>query len=298
MLDQLGYRRSGTSWASPHGRQLLFVGDLIDRGSRQMEVVDTVRSLVDAGRAQAIMGNHELNAIAFYHGHRPDTPKNRNQHAAFLAQVGEGSARHAELADWFMTLPLWLDLPELRVVHACWHPAAVASLSAILKDARLDAELLERAATGNSNTILADGSRPDENPVFMAVETLLKGIELDLPEGVSFLDKDGHERTSARLGWWHQPPATYADVCFVPGAAKQQPVMRQPLPQGVLPGYDNAKPLFLGHYWMKGTPELLAPKIACVDYSAGKGGPLVAYCWRGEDILSDNGFRATEPMSA
>ncbi|MEZ5249987.1 MAG: hypothetical protein R2713_12480 [Ilumatobacteraceae bacterium] len=24
------------------------------------------------------------------------------------------------MIDWFRTLPLWLELPGLRVVHACW----------------------------------------------------------------------------------------------------------------------------------------------------------------------------------
>lgn len=263
-----------------------------------MEVVETVRSLIDAGRAQAIMGNHELNAMAWHKGYRKDTPTNRRQHQAFLDQVGERSGKHQELVDWFATLPLWLDLPELRVVHACWDPSAVETLSGVLKDARLDADHLERATTGQSNTIRANGSRPDEDPIFMAAETMLKGIELDLPSGLSFRDKDGHERFSARLAWWHQPPATYADVCLVPGAAKRQPGMRQPLPEGVLPGYDNTKPLFLGHYWMTGTPQLLGPKIACVDYSAGKGGPLMAYCWRGEEVLNPEAFRAVEPRSA
>jgi hypothetical protein len=75
----------------------------------------------------AVIGNHELNAIAW---HTPDPclpreylrshhsekwgDKNRNQHAAFLAEVEDKPARHAEAIDWFLTLPLWLDLPQLR----------------------------------------------------------------------------------------------------------------------------------------------------------------------------------------
>jgi len=37
-------------------------------------------------------------------------------------------------------------------------------------------------------------------------------------------------------------------------------------------------------------PEPLAPQVACVDYSAGKGGPLVAYRWDGESVLDTRGF--------
>jgi hypothetical protein len=46
-------------------RQAIFVGDLIDRGPRQVESVEIVRSMVDAGAAQIAMGNHEFNAIAY-----------------------------------------------------------------------------------------------------------------------------------------------------------------------------------------------------------------------------------------
>jgi hypothetical protein len=33
--------------------------------------------------------------------------------------------------------------------------------------------------------------------------------------------------------------------------------------------------------------------VACVDYSAGKGGPLVAYRWNGESELQNSGFIAS-----
>lgn len=41
---------------------------------------------------------------------------------------------------------------------------------------------------------------------------------------------------------------------------------------------------------MKGTPTLLAPRVACVDYSAGRGEPLVAYRWDGEQDLDPKHF--------
>ncbi len=76
------------------------------------------------------MGNHEYNAVAWA---TPDpqnpeqylrrrTDKNWNQHKAFLEQVGEGSELHNSMIEWFKTLSVYLDLPELQAVHACWHP--------------------------------------------------------------------------------------------------------------------------------------------------------------------------------
>lgn len=288
LLEKLGYRRAGGGWSSPQNRMIIFLGDFIDRGEGQMEVVSTARSLIDSGRALAVMGNHELNAISWHMGHRPDNCKNRNQHKEFLAQVGERSERHAEIVDWFLTLPLWLDLPELRVIHACWDPSSLEFLKHSLVDERLTRDQIATATVGKSNSIACDGSRPKENELFSAVETILKGIEIDLPAGISFPDKDGNKRHSVRLKWWYQPPASYARAAMAP--LPKVSALDAPLPEGVLPGYDNRKPLFIGHYWMTGEPRLLTPKIACVDYSAGKGGPLVAYRWRGEVELVPDGF--------
>lgn len=291
LLLKLGYRRSGRGWSGPEGRMCLFVGDFIDRGKQQLEVVDTVRSLIEAGRAQAVMGDHELNAIAWHRKRRPDNAKNRRQHEAFLQQVGEGSQLHGELVEWFLTLPLWLDLPEIRVVHACWHPASLARLQSRLTDARLHESLVESAVVGASFAGKGDSACELENSLSSAVEIVLKGLEIALPEGMSFHDKDGHLRHHVRTRWWKQAPATYADIALGTGG-KLDPALDAPIPEGVLAGYDNAKPLFLGHYWMTGRPEPLDTRIACVDYSAGKGGPLVAYCWRGEDELSAASFVA------
>ena len=39
--------------------------------------------------------------------------------------------------------------------------------------------------------------------------------------------------------------------------------------------------MIVGHYWERGAPTMLSPTVACVDDSAVKGGPLVAYRWSG-----------------
>jgi hypothetical protein len=146
LLDALGYRERAGARRHPQ-RQAIFVGDFIDRGACGVEVVRTVRRMIDAGAALAVMGNHELNAIAWHtpdaedpgeylrpHRREPWGLKNRKQHAAFLAQVEHKRGLHREIIDWFLTLPLWLELPQLRVVHACWHEPAMAWLSPRLDD--------------------------------------------------------------------------------------------------------------------------------------------------------------------
>lgn len=288
LLAQLGYVERDGAMQHPE-RTAIFVGDFIDRGPHQLETIDIVRPMVDAGSALAVMGNHEFNAIAWYL-RDPDQSdeylrprkgkvgeKNRHQHAAFLAEVEHKPALHAEIIDWFLTLPLWLDLPELRVIHACWHPDFMADLEPRLKPGRL-----------LDNATMVPASRKG-TAEYRRLETLLKGVEVRLPHGCSFRDKSGHTRHEARTRWWDETATTYRQAALVPSETRGQ------LPDTIIPAearisYAGDKPVFVGHYWMTGVPEILSPSVACVDYSAGKDGPLVAYRWGGETELSSSQF--------
>jgi Calcineurin-like phosphoesterase len=46
-------------------RKMIFVGDFIDRGPEQLEVLRIARAMCEAGVARAVMGNHEFNAIGW-----------------------------------------------------------------------------------------------------------------------------------------------------------------------------------------------------------------------------------------
>lgn len=52
----------------------------------------------------------------------------------------------------------------------------------------------------------------------------------------------------------------------------------------------DGKPVFFGHYWFNGQPELIRSNICCLDYSVAKNGCLVAYSLDGEKKLSDEKF--------
>ena len=64
LLHKLGYEPTDDGWVHRE-RKVIFLGDYIDRGPEQRESVNVVRSMVRAGNALAIMGNHEFNAIGF-----------------------------------------------------------------------------------------------------------------------------------------------------------------------------------------------------------------------------------------
>lgn len=54
--------------------------------------------------------------------------------------------------------------------------------------------------------------------------------------------------------------------------------------------YTDDVPVIFGHYWEQGEPAVQSSLAACVDYSAVKGGSLVAYRWSGEGQLSNDNF--------
>ena len=297
LLHKLGYRNTAGAWRHPE-RQAIFVGDFVDCGAAQMRSVETVRRMVEAGAALAVMGNHELNAIAWQtpdlvrHGQylRPHGAKwgekNRKQHAAFLAEVEDKPALHAEIIDWFLTLPLWLDLPELRVVHACWHGPFMAWLSPQLHEGRyLTRDLMVKATEEPKDKAEKDNATPS---IFKAVEAVTKGIEIPLPVGYHFQDKHGEVRSRVRVRWWDEGATTYRS------AAMLSPTECGALPDLPIPEYARvegaAKPVFFGHYWFTGAPSLQSDRSVCVDYSAGTGGALVAYRFDGEAVLSSEHF--------
>ncbi len=298
LLSDLGYRERESVWRHPD-RQAIFLGDFIDRGPKQVETVGIVRAMVEAGSAQAVMGNHELNAIAWFMPD-PDQPeeylrshrslrygnKNYLQHKAFLDEV-DGTPLHSEVIDWFLTLPLWLDLPELRVVHACWHPRYMDYLAPRLSaNRRLDAQLMVHACREPEDEREKDSPEPT---IFKAVEALVKGVEIPLPPPHTFKDKDGHERSRVRVRWWDTEAVTYSQAAMLPDEERQA-LPDLPIPEHARLGHDEQKPLFVGHYWLQGTPRPLSDKVVCVDYSIGKGGKLVAYRWDGESVLDASKF--------
>lgn len=282
LLSKLGYSEAGGAWRHP-GRCAIFVGDLIDRGPQQVETVAIVRAMVRTGSAQCILGNHEFNAIAWV---TPDPARpghflrdhhkagNREQHQAFL-DVVECTPRQKEITDWFRTLPMWLDLGGLRVAHACWHEESMAVLAPFLgpKQTLTDEAVLR-------------GSR-SADPVFDALEVVCKGPEVGLPDGVTFVDKGGKVRHEVRVRWWQDDLSTFRKAAIGP-PEDMATIPDVPLPASWRAHPYSGPPVLFGHYWFSGTPGVISPRFACLDFSVASGGPLVAYRWHGETALSSD----------
>lgn len=202
LLSDMGYREEARVFRHPD-RRVIFVGDFIDRGPEQIDVLNIARRMCEAGTALAVLGNHEFNALGWAtpDGNggflRPHSSQNHGQHKEFLCQVGEGSDQHARALAWFQTLPVWLDLPGLRVVHACWHgPAQQALLPHLDEGRRFTKHGLRESSRKGSHA-------------YGATEILIKGPEALLPDGRTFEDKQGDLRREVRLRWWDREATTF-----------------------------------------------------------------------------------------
>lgn len=306
LLDQLGWAVGPDSIRchSDPDRSVIFVGDLIDRGDGQLAVLETVRSMIDAGSARMVMGNHEFNAISYATAHparpgdhlRSHSPKHDAQHKAFLEQLS--ADQRAEWIDWFRTLPLWLELDGLRVVHACWHQESIDVLEREFGGATFPAgdEFFVRANTKG-------------DPIWTAIEVILKGPEIELGAyGLPpYLDKGGHVRKAARARWWSSGAQSARDLIDIPiGTVDENHAPYPEVPDAPCRpadrsfSYSDDIPVVYGHHWRRWEPDEdmdWTPLTACVDFSAVAGGHMVAYRWSGEPMIDPSRYVQFPPST-
>lgn len=247
----------------------MFVGDLIDRGPGVRATLELVKAMHDQKSALVVVGNHEYNAVGYstmVDGHRLRqlSPPSLKQYRATEKEFQSDPDEWLKYIDWFKQLPVYLEFNQFRVIHACWSQRHID----FLQDRRLaDFDFLQQSALRGS---------AEHN----TIEVLLKGPELKLPHGVSYLDKDGHRRENIRVKWWRRIESNTYRSLSLPEQRYAPEIMAIPpgpeLEWDIYP--EESKPVFIGHYWLPNTEK---PKpfgnVICLDYSVGKqGGCLVA----------------------
>lgn len=63
LLAKLGYSVEGDAVTPPDGRKAIFVGDLVDRGPRVVDVLRRVMGMVSADTAICVPGNHDVRLV-------------------------------------------------------------------------------------------------------------------------------------------------------------------------------------------------------------------------------------------
>lgn len=284
MLNAAGYDQDGHH---PDGRRLVFIGDLVDRGPDSPGVVAMVQRLVQSGRADAILGNHELNLLRGERKAGNDWFWCEGAHHDIRYEPYSQSVPPASEAtlSFFGSLPLALVREDIRIVHAAWHAPSVAQLLALPADAEFG-ELFTAldAQAEHAVEIAGLAARAREEKAAWRHHFADPGVAMPMLTAVGQLDQDrqmlnpirvltsglercatrpffasGQWRFAERVRWWNE--------------------------------YDDEVPVVVGHYWRqfvpldrsalgKGDPDLFSGvppaawlgrlgNVYCVDFSVG-----------------------------
>ncbi|MCP4426019.1 MAG: polynucleotide kinase-phosphatase, partial [Chloroflexi bacterium] len=133
LLEKLGYEWTAVTNPSfpatyhrlyhhPDGRTAIFLGDLVDRGPRNLDAYQLARHMVTAGYALCIPGNHDVKLMRKLHGRNVKVRYGLGTTLAEIETLPEESrdAFSKETADWIHSLVSHyvLDDGKLVVAHA------------------------------------------------------------------------------------------------------------------------------------------------------------------------------------
>lgn len=283
LLLKMGYTLANGTYSHPE-RKAVFVGDLINRGPKIKETITIVRKMVEAGSAQAILGNHELYAILYYlkDAEGKYLKKRIQKYQLQINQtLGEFANNRADLKShlkWFRTLPLFLDLGNIRVVHACWDDQNIKLIQETLTEPKISKTILREIAM-------------NETPFARSFWETVKGVDFQVPRNLLVFDDDGRPHRSFRMKWWENPEGkTFKDISME---------SRFELPAYTIPKeivsfrnpYSGENPIvFFGHYSLVDNPGILSDNVCCVDSGVSRSGKLLAYRWNGEIGLQKENF--------
>jgi protein phosphatase len=125
LLGELGYRltwsdgadgrRAGV--AAPHGRKLVFVGDLVDRGPRSPDVIRIAMAAVEAG-GFVVQGNHDNKLQRWMDGRNVKVGHGLQESIDQLADETDVFKAKAKSFLYELRSHYWLDGGRLAVAHA------------------------------------------------------------------------------------------------------------------------------------------------------------------------------------
>lgn len=284
LLGHLGYDANG---GHPYDRTLVFVGDFCDRGPNSPAVLALVKQLIQAGRAVAVLGNHEINLL------REDAKdgsgwffdeRAQRDHEKYAPFHRPTDAARTDILSLLSLLPIALEREDLRVVHAAWQEDSIEAARQLpMGTVREEYDRWEDAAHQEARESALDQrmdaeligwefglENPDRQPLFLhahaehesnkqmlnPIKVLTSGVER---KGTAPFFAGGKWRFVERVAWWDE--------------------------------YHDAVPVVVGHYWRrvnkidrstvgKGDADLFEDthamqwhgkhcNVFCVDYSAG-----------------------------
>ena len=124
LLGHLGYavsledNDSRARTSTPQGRRAFFVGDLVDRGPRSLDVVRIVMHMVAQGQALIVIGNHDNRFMRLLQGRDVKLTHGLAGTVEEFSSVSEDF--RVRTRSFFEALPshAWLEGGELAIAHA------------------------------------------------------------------------------------------------------------------------------------------------------------------------------------
>ncbi len=279
LLLKMGYTKSNGAYSHPT-RKAVFVGDFINRGSEIRKTVRIIRNMVENGYALAILGNHEINAIIYHLNDKNGSLRINRQSKYFLSLIktinefSPNQVEWKETLDWMRTLPLFLDLGEIRIVHACWSDEAIEVARRMHTEGRIKRKTFK---------VIQKKQEADET---VSTWLLTKGVYLRFPSDLRVRNNKGIMPRMIRMKWWDDPKnKTFQELSFESKFTMPPYTVSHEILPDIQAYPEESPPVFFGHYCRGEGPFVIKHNICCVDSCVIGSGVLTAYRWSGEREL-------------
>lgn len=285
LLRDLGYDNRKGFFRHPE-RKAVFVGDFTNRGPEIIETLAIVRAMVDAGCAYAILGNHEVNNILYHLRNQKKEPLLSDQGKRFasvtqtIQQFKNAPSEWKDYRRWLRTLPLFLEMEGIRIVHAYWSDSNIQVLKNNLPPGKI------------SKTIFRNMVEDSGSDLSQAILQTIRGIHLVMPSDMKIFDHRLRNHRFFRIRWWENPDGkTFHDWSF----ESKFHLPRYSIPPEIYPSFEvypeDGPPVFFGHYCRGKGPFIIKNNICCVDSCVSSRKVLAAYRWNGETVLRSENMR-------
>jgi len=206
--DELHHLLARIDAASPNA-QLVFVGDLVNRGPASLQTLRMVKAM--GARARTVLGNHDLHLLAAAHGVR--APARSDTLDTILTAPDRD-----ELLKWLRHQPLALMSDGCLVVHAGvlpqWSASQVLSLAAEVELRLQSDEWIDflRAMYGNQPARWSDSLQANER--LRCIVNALTRLRFCSADGeMEFNTKEGPSAPPPGfMPWFDVPGRRTADV--------------------------------------------------------------------------------------
>ena len=281
LLLKMGYVKTNGSYSHPD-RKAVFVGDFVNRGPEIKKTVKIIKTMVENNNALAILGNHELNAIIYNLRDKQGFPfiKKPDKHFFSLFKTINEYAKDAQewkdQLKWMRTLPLYLDLGDIRIVHACWSENSIRVVDSIRENGKISKKVFKKI------------QKRTDRELSHSIWLLTKGITLKMPADLRIVNNKGISPRAFRIRWWENTDnKTFRELSFESKFELPDYTIPHQIMPVTLPYPEDAPIVFFGHYCRGNGPNIIKPNICCVDSCVTGSKTLLAYRWDGEKELSE-----------